>query len=225
MNNLKKLVGIEAAKFVKDGMVVGLGTGSTAAFFVAELGRRVAEENLKIVGVTTSSVTSAQARELGIPLKNIDEVDAIDLTVDGADEVDLDLNGIKGGGAALLMEKIVATYSKDYIWIADESKMVTHLGAFPLPVEIVSFGCGQLYRLFDKLGFQPTFRLDDAGERLVTDMGNHIIDLHLEKIEDTTRLIKLLDETVGVVEHGLFKDMAKTVIIGSEHNGVKIITK
>ncbi|MGX6992033.1 ribose-5-phosphate isomerase RpiA, partial [Pseudolactococcus reticulitermitis] len=137
MNNLKKLVGIEAAKFVKDGMVVGLGTGSTAAFFVAELGRRVAEENLQIVGVTTSSVTQAQARELGIPLKDIDEVAAIDLTVDGADEVDLDLNGIKGGGAALLMEKIVATYSKDYIWIADDSKMVEHLGAFPLPVEVV----------------------------------------------------------------------------------------
>ncbi|WP_460059392.1 ribose-5-phosphate isomerase RpiA [Pseudolactococcus yaeyamensis] len=225
MNNLKKMVGVEAAKFVEDGMVVGLGTGSTAAFFVAELGRRVAEENLQIVGVTTSSVTSGQARELGIPLKNIDEVEAIDLTVDGADEVDLDLKGIKGGGAALLMEKIVATYSQDYIWIADESKMVEHLGAFPLPVEVVSFGCGQLYRLFDKLDFQPSFRLDDAGERLVTDMGNHIIDLHLDKIEDPVHLAKLLDETVGVVEHGLFNDMVKTVIIGSLDNGVRIITK
>jgi ribose 5-phosphate isomerase A len=122
------------------------------------------------------------------------------------------------------MEKIVATYSQDYIWIADESKLVEHLGAFPLPVEVVSFGCGQLFRLFDKLGFRPTFRLDETGARLITDMGNHIIDLHLEKIEDPARLIKLLDETVGVVEHGLFKDMAKTVIIG-ETNGVKIITK
>ncbi|GAX48439.1 ribose-5-phosphate isomerase RpiA [Pseudolactococcus reticulitermitis] len=225
MNNLKKLVGIEAAKFVKDGMVVGLGTGSTAAFFVAELGRRVAEENLQIVGVTTSSVTQAQARELGIPLKDIDEVAAIDLTVDGADEVDLDLNGIKGGGAALLMEKIVATYSKDYIWIADDSKMVEHLGAFPLPVEVVKFGCEQLFRLFDKLGFNPSFRLNDAGERLVTDMGNHIIDLYLEKIEEPARLAKLLDETVGVVEHGLFNDMVKTVIVGRSDNGVKIITK
>src|SRR5574341_1142326 len=138
MENIKKLVGVEAAKFVKDGMIVGLGTGSTAAFFVAELGRRVAEENLQIVGVTTSSVTSEQARRLGIALKNIDDVDAIDLTVDGADEVDLALNGIKGGGAALLMEKIVATYSRDYIWIVDDAKMVTHLGAFPLPVEVVT---------------------------------------------------------------------------------------
>ena len=123
------------------------------------------------------------------------------------------------------MEQLVATYSQDYIWIADESKLVEHLGAFPLPVEVVSFGCGQLFRLFDKLGFRPTFRLDETGARLITDMGNHIIDLHLEKIEDPARLIKLLDETVGVVEHGLFKDMAKTVIIGSETNGVKIITK
>ncbi|MGX6991974.1 ribose 5-phosphate isomerase A, partial [Pseudolactococcus reticulitermitis] len=130
-----------------------------------------------------------------------------------------------GGGAALLMEKIVATYSKDYIWIADDSKMVEHLGAFPLPVEVVKFGCEQLFRLFDKLGFNPSFRLNDAGERLVTDMGNHIIDLYLEKIEEPARLAKLLDETVGVVEHGLFNDMVKTVIVGRSDNGVKIITK
>src|SRR5574337_1276366 len=141
MENIKKLVGVEAAKFVKDGMIVGLGTGSTAAFFVAELGRRVAEENLQIVGVTTSSVTSEQARRLGIALKNIDDVDAIDLTVDGADEVDLALNGIKGGGAALLMEKIVATYSRDYIWIVDDAKMVgrseEHTSELQSPLNLV----------------------------------------------------------------------------------------
>ena len=113
MDNLKKQVGIKAAEFVKSGMVVGLGTGSTAAYFVEELGRRIAEEQLEITGVTTSNVTSSQARALGIPLASIDEVDYVDLTVDGADEIDSSLNGIKGGGAALLMEKIVATYSKD----------------------------------------------------------------------------------------------------------------
>ncbi len=225
MENIKKLVGVEAAKFVKDGMIVGLGTGSTAAFFVAELGRRVAEENLQIVGVTTSSVTSEQARRLGIALKNIDDVDAIDLTVDGADEVDLALNGIKGGGAALLMEKIVATYSRDYIWIVDDAKMVTHLGAFPLPVEVVTFGYGQVFRLFEKLGFNPVVRVDASGEIVVTDMGNHIIDLHLAEIKDPERLAKLLDETVGVVEHGLFNGMVKTVIVGSASEGVKTITK
>lgn len=225
MDNLKKLVGIEAAKFVKDGMIVGLGTGSTAAYFVAELGRRVAEENLQIVGVTTSHGTAAQARDLGIPLKDIDEVPAIDLTVDGADEIDLNFNGIKGGGAALLMEKIVATYSKDYIWIVDDSKMVEHLGAFPLPVEVIRFGCGQVFRLFETLGYKPTFRQTADGEPLVTDMGNYIIDLHLTTISEPERLAKLLDETVGVVEHGLFNDMVKTVIVGSEVDGVKIITK
>lgn len=224
MENIKKLVGIEAAKFVKDGMVVGLGTGSTAAFFVAELGRRVAEENLQITGVTTSNVTSEQATSLGIPLKDIDDVDFIDLTVDGADEVDLDLNGIKGGGAALLMEKIVATYSQDYIWIADESKMVKHLGAFPLPVEVVTFGSGQVFRLFEKLGFNPSFRMVTTDEYLVTDMGNYIIDLHLKEIKEPQRLAKLLDETVGVVEHGLFNDMVKTVIVGHADGNVKIIT-
>lgn len=224
MENIKKLVGIEAAKFVKDGMIVGLGTGSTAAFFVEELGRRVAQENLQITGVTTSSVTSEQAQRLGIALKDIDDVAYIDLTVDGADEVDLDLNGIKGGGAALLMEKIVATYSKDYIWIADDSKMVKHLGAFPLPVEVVTFGSGQVFRLFETLGFNPRLRVDANDAAVVTDMGNYIIDLHMKEIKEPQRLAKLLDETVGVVEHGLFNDMVKTVIVGSADGNVKIIT-
>lgn len=224
MENIKKLVGIEAAKFVKDGMIVGLGTGSTAAFFVEELGRRVAQENLQIMGVTTSSVTSEQAKRLGITLKDIDDVAYIDLTVDGADEVDLDLNGIKGGGAALLMEKIVATYSKDYIWIADDTKMVKHLGAFPLPVEVVTFGSGQIFRLFETLGFNPRLRVDANGAAVVTDMGNYIIDLHMKEIKEPQRLAKLLDETVGVVEHGLFNDMVKTVIVGSADGNVKVIT-
>ena len=224
MENIKKIVGIEAAKFVKDGMIVGLGTGSTAAFFVEELGRRVAQENLQITGVTTSSVTSEQAQRLGIALKDIDDVAYIDLTVDGADEVDLDLNGIKGGGAALLMEKIVATYSKDYIWIADDSKMVKHLGAFPLPVEVVTFGSGQVFRLFETLGFNPRLRVDANDAAVVTDMGNYIIDLHMKEIKEPQRLAKLLDETVGVVEHGLFNDMVKTVIVGSADGNVKIIT-
>ena len=224
MENIKKLVGIEAAKFVKDGMIVGLGTGSTAAFFVEELGRRVAQEKLQIMGVTTSSVTSEQAKRLGITLKDIDDVAYIDLTVDGADEVDLDLNGIKGGGAALLMEKIVATYSKDYIWIADDTKMVKHLGAFPLPVEVVTFGSGQIFRLFETLGFNPRLRVDANGAAVVTDMGNYIIDLHMKEIKEPQRLAKLLDETVGVVEHGLFNDMVKTVIVGSADSNVKVIT-
>ena len=130
MENLKKLAGIKAAEFVKDGMVVGLGTGSTAYYFVEEIGRRIKEEGLQITAVTTSSSTSKQAEGLNISLKSIDEVNEVDVTVDGADEVDGQYNGIKGGGGALLMEKVVATPSKEYIWVVDESKLVEKLGAF-----------------------------------------------------------------------------------------------
>jgi ribose 5-phosphate isomerase A len=222
MTNLKQAVGIEAAKYVTDGMTVGLGTGSTAYFFVAELGRRVKEEGLNITGVTTSNVTSAQAESLGIPLKSIDQVDDVDLTVDGADEIDANFNGIKGGGAALLMEKIVATYSIDYIWIVDGSKMVEKLGVFPLPVEVIPYGADQLYRKWERQGYQPTFRLDDNGQKLITDMGHNLIDLHLEVIENPAALAAELDTTVGVVEHGLFNGMVKRVIVGTEE-GVKTL--
>lgn len=223
MENLKKMVGIEAAKFVKSGMIVGLGTGSTAAFFVAELGRRVREENLKITGVTTSSVTSKQATELGIPLKTIDQVDFVDLTVDGADEIDADFNGIKGGGAALLMEKIVATYSRDYIWIVDESKLSTKLGSFKVPVEVVPYGAEQVFRKFEKAGYAPTWRLDEKGKK-ITDMQHYLIDLHIPEISEPEKLAQELDLTVGVVEHGLFNHMVKKVIVGGA-DGVKILEK
>ncbi len=224
MENLKKQVGIKAAEFVKSGMVVGLGTGSTAAYFVEELGRRVAEEQLEITGVTTSSVTSEQAKALGIPLASIDEVDYVDLTVDGADEIDSHLNGIKGGGAALLMEKIVATYSKDYIWIVDESKLSENLGSFKVPVEVIRYGSEQLFKEFERAAYAPTWRLNEEGEKLITDMQHFIIDLHLAKIENPQKLADELDLMVGVVEHGLFNDMVKKVIVAGS-DGVKIISQ
>lgn len=224
MENLKKQVGIKAAEFVHDGMIVGLGTGSTAKFFVEELGRRVAEEGLQIVGVTTSRGTSQLAGSLDIPLKSIDEVDHIDLTVDGADEIDSSLNGIKGGGAALLMEKIVATYSKDYIWIVDESKLSENLGSFKLPVEVIPYGSGQLFRKFEKLGYAPTWREDGRGNRLITDMQHFIIDLHIEEIKEPEKLALELELTVGVVEHGLFNQMVNKVIVAGQ-SGVKIIER
>ncbi|PCR99603.1 ribose-5-phosphate isomerase RpiA [Lactococcus fujiensis] len=224
MMNLKEQVGIKAAEFVKDGMTVGLGTGSTAAFFVAELGRRIREENLKITGVTTSNVTSEQASKLGIPLKSIDEVDSVDLTVDGADEVDADLNGIKGGGAALLMEKIVATYSKDYIWIVDESKLSEKLGSFKVPVEVVPYGAEQVFRKFKKAGYAPTWRLRESGEKWLTDMQHYLIDLHIPEISKPEQLANELDLTVGVVEHGLFNKMVNKVIVAGK-DGVRIIEK
>ena len=224
MDNLKKQVGIKAAEFVKSGMVVGLGTGSTAAYFVEELGRRVAEEQLEITGVTTSSVTSEQAKALGIPLASIDEVDYVDLTVDGADEIDSHLNGIKGGGAALLMEKIVATYSKDYIWIVDESKLSENLGSFKVPVEVIPYGSEQLFKEFERAAYAPTWRLNEEGEKLITDMQHFIIDLHIAKIENPQKLADELDLMVGVVEHGLFNDMVKKVIVAGS-DGVKIISQ
>lgn len=223
MVNLKEQVGIKAAEFVKDGMIVGLGTGSTAYYFVAELGRRIKEEGLKISAVTTSSVTYEQAEGLGIPLKAIDDVEVVDLTVDGADEVDPALNGIKGGGGALLMEKIVATNSKDCIWIVDESKQVETLGAFKLPVEVVQYGAENLFRHFEKKGYSPAYR-EKNGQRFVTDQGNFIIDLDLKVIPDAEALAEELDRTVGVVDHGLFLGMVSKVIVGTPE-GPKIISK
>ena len=223
MVNLKEQVGIKAAEFVTDGMIVGLGTGSTAYYFVAELGRRIKEEGLKITAVTTSSVTYEQAEGLGIPLKAIDDVEVVDLTVDGADEVDPALNGIKGGGGALLMEKIVATNSKDCIWIVDESKQVETLGAFKLPVEVVQYGAENLFRHFEKKGYSPAYREKD-GQRFVTDQGNFIIDLDLKVIPDAEAMAEELDRTVGVVDHGLFLGMVSKVIVGTPE-GPKIISK
>ena len=223
MVNLKEQVGIKAAEFVTDGMIVGLGTGSTAYYFVAELGRRIKEEGLKITAVTTSTVTYEQAEGLGIPLKAIDDVEVVDLTVDGADEVDPALNGIKGGGGALLMEKIVATNSKDCIWIVDESKQVETLGAFKLPVEVVQYGAENLFRHFEKKGYSPAYREKD-GQRFVTDQGNFIIDLDLKVIPDAEVLAEELDRTVGVVDHGLFLGMVSKVIVGTPE-GPKIISK
>ena len=202
--NLKQLAGIEAAKFVKDGMIVGLGTGSTAYYMVEEIGRRMREEKLEI------------------PLKSIDEVPVVDLTIDGADEISADFQGIKGGGAALLFEKIVATYSKETIWIVDSSKLVHKLGKFPLPVEVIPYGSQQLLHIFDEKGFQPVLRTDENGEVLTTDGGHYIIDLHLEVIEQPESLATYLDELVGVVEHGLFLNMVSKVVVGSE-KGVEIL--
>ena len=214
MDELKRAVGIESAKHIKDGMIVGLGTGSTTYYMVEEVGRRIKEEGLDIVAVTTSNATQLQAQKLGIPLKSIDEVSHVDLTIDGADEISADFQGIKGGGAALLFEKIVATYSKEIIWIVDGSKMVDLLGRFPLPVEVIPYGSQQIFRIFEEKGYRPAMRMTAEREFLRTDSNNYIIDLHLDQITDPRQLAAELTEMVGVVEHGLFLDMVSKVIIG-----------
>ena len=221
--NLKQLVGIEAATYVKNGMTVGLGTGSTAYYMVEEIGRRIKEEGLSITGVTTSKATEEQALALGIPLKSIDEVDRVDLTIDGADEISADFQGIKGGGAALLFEKIVATYSDKVIWIVDESKMVEYLGAFPLPVEVIPYGSNQLMRQFKTKGLNPVLRTNETGEIVKTDSQNYIIDLQIGQINQPTELATYLTNQVGVVEHGLFLDTVNTVIIGRP-SGIETLT-
>lgn len=221
MEELKKIAGVTAAQYVKDGMIVGLGTGSTAYYFVEEIGRRVNEEGLQVVGVTTSSQTTAQAESLGIPLKSVDDIDVIDVTVDGADEVDTAFNGIKGGGGALLMEKIVATPTKEYIWVVDESKMVEKLGAFKLPVEVVQYGAERIFRQFEAKGYKPAFREKD-GVRFVTDMKNYIIDLDLGVIENPVTFGNELKAMTGIVEHGLFNGMVNKVIVAGK-DGVEIL--
>ena len=221
--NMKEMVGKQAATYIESGMTVGLGTGSTAYYFVEEIGRRVKEEGLDIIGVTTSKRTKEQAEKLGIPLKSVDEVDFIDVTVDGADEIAPDFSGIKGGGGALLFEKIVAEQSKRIIWIVDESKMVDYLGRFPLPVEVIPYGSEQLFQKFEAKGYRPKFRVLENGERYLTDSQNYIIDLDVFPIKDPVAFGAELKTLTGVVEQGLFTNMTETVLIGTP-DGVKVQT-
>lgn len=206
--------------FVEDGMRVGLGTGSTAAWMVRCLGEMVREDGLKIRGVPTSVRTAELAREVGIDVIGLDEAKWLDLTIDGADEFDGNLNLIKGGGGALLQEKIVATASDQMIVIADVGKEVEHLGAFPLPVEVIPFGwqttralIEELLVSMDVLGRDASLRMN--GDRpFVTDEGNYILDLHLGRIGNPHQLAMALNQMPGVVENGLFMDICDVVIVG-----------
>lgn len=217
-DELKKQVGAEAVKYIQNGMIVGLGTGSTVSCLIDSLGERVRKEHLDITCVTTSKVTSKHAKEQNIKLVPLDDVDHIDLTIDGADEISADFQGIKGGGGSLLWEKIVANISDNYIWIVDESKMSNKIGEhFKLPVEVVPFGSKQLFRRFTKLGYKPTWRMDESGKhRFHTDSDNYIIDLHMGAIEHPHHLADSLIRTVGVIEQGLFLDRVNAIIVGHD---------
>jgi ribose 5-phosphate isomerase A len=214
--NEKQLAAEKSIEYIKDGMILGLGTGSTVFFLVKKLSELV-NQRFNITCVSTSDQTSELAKSLGIKISNLNEVDKIDLTIDGADEVDVNLNGIKGGGGALLFEKIVAKNSKKVIWIVDSSKFVKQLGKFPLPVEIISFGSNQLIKKFMELGFNPQIR-KNGKDNFITDSGNLIVDLYLNKIEDSKMLEQNIKLLPGVVEVGLFNNIADLVIIGKENS-------
>jgi ribose 5-phosphate isomerase A len=209
----KELAGRAAAQLVRDGDIVGLGTGSTAYFAVVALGERV-KAGLKIVGIPTSIATEDLARKLSIPLTTLDEHPEIDITIDGADEIDPHLNLIKGGGGALLREKVVASVTKKMVVVSDSTKVVPVLGKFPLPVEIIPFARAVVERRLTSLGATPKLRLKSDGQPYVTDNGNHILDASFGKIADPPALARSLSDTPGVVEHGLFIGVAKLALVG-----------
>ena len=209
-----------AVEYVKDGMIVGLGTGSTTEFAVKKLGERV-RDGLAIRGIPTSDVTKVQAEEEGIPLIDFSETMYIDLTIDGADEIDINLNMIKGGGAALLREKIVASASKEEIIIVSHEKFVKQLGSFPLPVEVIPFGWQVIFNQLETLGGSPDLRLKQ-GQPLLTDQGNYIIDCRFRQILDAAQLEQRLNMIPGVVENGLFTGLCTRMIMAE---GEKIVVK
>jgi ribose 5-phosphate isomerase A len=216
----KKEVGEKAVEYVKDGMIVGLGTGSTVYYFISKLGELV-QQGLSIKGVPTSKQTEKLALELGIPLISFNEIEQIDVAVDGADEVDPDLNLIKGGGGALLREKIIAKAAKTFIVVADSHKNVETLGTFPLPIEVVPFGYEMTMKYIRELGGNPTLRQKE-GTPFLTDNGNYIIDSSFQEINQPDVLEKNLNLLPGVVDNGLFIGMADAVITIVDN---KLVTK
>jgi ribose 5-phosphate isomerase A len=200
-------------RFVHDGDVVGLGTGSTAVHAVRLLGERV-RDGLKIRGIPTSVPTQELATSLGIPLTTLDEFQQIDVTIDGADEVDSKLRLIKGGGGALLREKIIGSASHKYVIVVDSSKQVSMLGKFPLPVEVIPFAQALLAKNISALGAAVRLRLNSSGKPFITDEGHHILDCHFGQISDPDLLARELERMPGIVEHGLFIGMADVVLVG-----------
>jgi ribose 5-phosphate isomerase A len=222
--NAKQAAGYRAAEFVEDGMVIGLGTGSTAFYVIEKIGQRVAE-GLKVSAIATSKASEELARKNNIPLIEAADVTELDLAIDGADEFDPSLALIKGGGGALLREKLVAINSKRFIVIAGEDKRVEHLGKFKLPIEIIPFTyewtLNQLRKKYD-VPFEMRMNND---ELYVTDNGNYIVDASFEKIDSPSALSEELKAMVGVVDHGLFVDIAELVIVGYDDGSTEIVNK
>ena len=222
LKNLKKEAALRAVDFVESGMMLGLGSGSTTYFALKELGSRIISNRLKsVTGIPSSKQTAELAVKFGISLTNFDEHPEIDLTIDGADEVDSELNLIKGGGGALLREKILAQNSKRLIIIVDESKISAQLGTqVPVPVEVIPFGVSPVIKYLKSIGGNVTLRKTEAGEFYHTDQGNLILDCKFAPILDVNGLAMKLKQRAGIVEHGLFLNLATDVIVASE-NGIK----
>src|SRR5579863_2552319 len=199
-------------RFIRDGKIVGIGTGSTAAYFIQLLGEQV-KNGLRIRGIPTSARSGQQAASLGIPLTTLDECPEIDVTVDGADEFDPELRLIKGGGGALLREKIVASASNQLVIITDVTKRVPVLGRFPLPVEVIKFAQAVVQKKIEKLGAKVSMRRGADGKPYITDENNHIFDCNFGQILEPDKLAQQLSDIPGVVEHGLFIGMASVVLV------------
>ncbi|OYT44949.1 ribose 5-phosphate isomerase A, partial [Candidatus Bathyarchaeota archaeon] len=212
----KRRAALEAVKHVKDGFVVGLGSGSTAAFAIREIGRRIREENLKVLGVSTSYQSYILAVECGIPITNLGEHPQIDLDIDGADQIDRDLNLIKGGGGALLREKVVASAAKEVIIVADETKLSRRLGENRvIPLEVLPFAVPVVMLKIKKIGGRPRLREKNTGGPYITDNGNFILDVDFGPIDDPEELDRKLKSIPGVVETGLFIGMTDMAYIGT----------
>jgi ribose 5-phosphate isomerase A len=223
-NQQKQMAANHAATYVQSGMVIGLGTGSTAVLFLRRLAERLAAGNLtNVVGIPTSVQIETEAKRLHFPLTTLEEQPEIDLTVDGADEVDPQLNLIKGGGGALLREKIVAQASKRVVIIVDEAKLSPLLGTkWHVPIEVIPFGWRTQAAYLTSLGANVVLRQTQAGATFMTDQGNYILDTHFGLIPDPVALAQTLNQRVGIVEHGLFVKLAHEVIVGAA-NEVRVL--
>jgi ribose 5-phosphate isomerase A len=208
-------------RFVEDGQIVGLGTGSTAAYFIQQLGAEV-KKGLRIRGIPTSDRSREQAASLGIPLTTLDEFPQIDVTVDGADEVDPQLRMIKGGGGALLREKIVASATRQLVIVVDASKRVPVLGRFPLPVEVIKFARAVVVQKIEALGAKVELRRGADGQPFLTDENNYILDCRFEQIPDADGLARRLSDMAGIVEHGLFIGMANVLLAANESDIIEL---
>lgn len=218
----KLSAGEKAVEYIYDGMVVGLGTGTTTMFSIRKLGERIRNEGINIIGIPTSSEAEAIAKESDVPVMSVDQIKEIDVTIAGADEVDCSGNGIKGTKGALLLEKMVSRISKQTIWVIDETKMVNTLGSIPLPVEVEADSVSHVLKYINKKIAKAEIRRNKDGEIFITPRNHNFIDIHIDKINAPEELDEILTNIPGVIETGLFINMVNTIIIG-KNQGVEII--